>query len=373
MLVRSRFQIGAAIQIGEAMQEALGTPHGIGQLAALLTNSFLGLTILPTEGCNFRCSYCYEDHKTARMSRETVSALKAFLKNRLPTLNRLKISWFGGEPLLAKDVILEIGGFVRREIANRDDISFFSSATTNGYLLTVSALRELYDAGVTHYQVSLDGPPDVHNQSRLRADGAGTFDRIWANLVGIRSTDLPVDVMLRIHLDRVSRCMMEPLFEKLRKELLDDQRFSVFFRVISKLGGPKDDKLDVIAADNEPAEARKLETALGTGRFKSRNDFSVCYAAHANQFVIRSNGDLAKCTVALYDERNRVGALRPDGTLDIIQSRLRPWLRGIGSANPGELSCPWRGLPRPEVDLDEDGDGCASGATEGLMPTVGAC
>jgi uncharacterized protein len=320
------------------------------KLTALLSNEILGLLILPTEACNFRCSYCYEDHTQGRMSERTVSALKKFIRKRLPTLRHLSLSWFGGEPLLAKDIMLDILRFVQQEIDGRADISTASSVTTNGYLLNSSTLHDLVAAGITDYQISLDGPPEIHNRSRLRADGSGTFDRIWSNLMTIRDSQLPVNVLLRVHIDADTRLKMEPLLELLRKELIHDDRFTFFFRPLSKLGSPNDNKLSVISKEDESAVGAELEKALGANRFKRMRDVSMCYAAHANRLVIRANGDIAKCTVVLYDERNKVGTLRPDGTLEMIPARLTPWIRGIASLDPKVLACPWRGFPENKHD-----------------------
>ena len=47
------------------------------------SNKQLLLTILPTEGCNFRCEYCYEEHKQNKMSEETQEALIKFVRKNL--------------------------------------------------------------------------------------------------------------------------------------------------------------------------------------------------------------------------------------------------------------------------------------------------
>ena len=70
----------------------------------------------------------------------------------------------------------------------------------------------------------------------------------------------------------------------------------------------------------------------------------ICYASRGNALVIRADGRLNKCTVALQHKRNQIGRIREDGLLDIHNAKLRPWLRGLQSRRPSELQCPLRGL-----------------------------
>lgn len=40
------------------------------------------LIVLPTEACNFRCTYCYQDFSRGNMSRDVVNGLKRFWKRK---------------------------------------------------------------------------------------------------------------------------------------------------------------------------------------------------------------------------------------------------------------------------------------------------
>lgn len=59
----------------------------------------------------------------------------------------------------------------------------------------------------------------------------------------------------------------------------------------------------------------------------------ICYAAKPNSLLVRSNGRLGKCTVAFEDERNDIGYIRPDGTIEVNQMLWRQWLRGSSNFN----------------------------------------
>jgi radical SAM protein with 4Fe4S-binding SPASM domain len=71
------------------------------------------------------------------------------------------VSLFGGEPLLYPDILPLV-----REIKRR---GLTCTIITNGGRLEAYA-RELVDAGIDSIAVSIDGPPDVHNRIRGKAD-----------------------------------------------------------------------------------------------------------------------------------------------------------------------------------------------------------
>jgi len=57
-------------------------------------NDILKLTLFPTEQCNFRCTYCYEDFEIGRMSPDTIEGVKALIDTRARELTELHVSWF---------------------------------------------------------------------------------------------------------------------------------------------------------------------------------------------------------------------------------------------------------------------------------------
>lgn len=318
--------------------------------AQLLSSKFFNLIILPTENCNFRCTYCYEDFAVGRMKKETILGIKALLEKRCSDLDYLHISWFGGEPLVAKDIVYEISEYATKLANQYPNLLYKANMTTNGYLLDNDTSTALTNAGVRQFQISLDGPREIHNESRIRANGKDTFDRIWANLLAIRNSSLPVFVTLRVHFTVDNVELLDPLIEDIRKEFIHDSRFSVFFKAIERLGGPNDDSIKKFSATNKEVAIRSLQAKLFGKNIQlpqnvSLGDGYICYASRPNSLVIRSNGDVGKCTVALYDERNKIATLQSDGTLNLIPGRLAPWIRGIKNLDPATLTCPLVGLP----------------------------
>lgn len=207
------------------------------QMMQSLDPDMFQLIVMPTEQCNFRCTYCYEDFSVGRMQPETVASLKEFMARRINGLHALNIEWFGGEPLAARDIVLDLSEYAYR-LCQENNVLLTGAATTNGYLLTKDLAENLARFDFVSYQITLDGDQEQHNRTRVLASGAPTFARIWDNLIALRESTIPVRVMLRLHLTPENYESMRRLVLRLREELLVDSRFSINIQQIENLGGP---------------------------------------------------------------------------------------------------------------------------------------
>ncbi|MGE5178655.1 MAG: radical SAM protein [Bacteroidota bacterium] len=317
------------------------------EIAECLTNSRLHLIVLPTEACNFRCVYCYESFRLKHMDPGVVGGLKRLIERRAPDLERLDLSWFGGEPLLALDVIEDVMDHANQVRALHPDLQVAADITTNGYLLSAATASRLFDRGVHRLQISLDGPREWHDRTRVRPGGRGTFDRIWDNLRELKRSPERFQITLRLHVDQDNVAVMPDFLRQVAEEFSDDRRFDVFLRAIARLGGPRDASLPVLT-DGEAAtilgRLRADAASLGLALASANTSDSICYAARANSFVVRADGRLNKCTVALDQPSNDVGRLEPDGTVRLRTDRMLPWMRGLASGEAEKLSCPLQGI-----------------------------
>lgn len=319
-------------------------------LISALSNKKLELHILPTEQCNFRCVYCYEDFKLGKMRPTMVSAIKKFLSVRLPEINQLKIAWFGGEPLAALDVVLDISHYAKSNL-ERSGGTYHFGMTTNGYLLNSPRFESLIEAGVRGFQISLDGPEDVHNRTRLRADGGNTFERIWNNLLQMAQSKHAFETVLRIHVTPDNYREIPRLLAKIKSEMGADPRFQIFLKSIANLGGPNAGAFDVLRGKDREEVMNDLKSLIGDDMHQVKLDQPgkpyQCYASAQNAWVIRSDGRLAKCTVAFNDDQNHIGNLNEDGTLSLDQNKIQWWLRGLRHGDQAIMSCPAYAIPRP--------------------------
>lgn len=313
------------------------------KLVFALRNDVFRLILLPTEKCNFRCTYCYEDFSIGRMSSATIQGVKRLIDRRMEDLDLLHISWFGGEPLVARPVIEEISRHIVKVVAERNSLQYVGDMTTNGYLLHSSAVQHLSELGIRFYQISLDGPEFLHDRTRVQINGKGSFHQIWQNLIEIRNSRMDVNVVLRIHLTPENLACMPVFLAEVRDTFLHDARFKVVLKPIEQMGGPNDSTMKIITEKERSQVIAELESVVLEGGDASRllPAPDVCYAAQANSLLIRADGRVGKCTVALSDPRNTIGQLRPDGTLHVDNELLHPWLQGWESRDQASVQCPY--------------------------------
>jgi uncharacterized protein len=315
-------------------------------LAAFFLNESMRLTILPTEKCNYRCVYCYEDFQRGNMSPEVQRRLLRFIDKKMPGLRRLVICWFGGEPLLARNVIRDVMEHVALSAAPFD-VEILSSAVTNAHLLDPACFEEMVRVGVRSFQITLDGPKDLHNQRRRSARGAGDYQRIRDNMRMMCRTTHAFRIQLRLHVDKVNSARIKELIDDIR-DIIADDRVAVSFDRVANYGKPlPDDIKPMTRPDFHDFERRMLSAypeLLGSPDAKAtEQDSYVCYAAKPNNYVIRSDGRVQKCTVMLDSDRNWVGEIDDNGDLT-LNDRHSDWMGGWATADKARLQCPAKSI-----------------------------
>ncbi|WP_150241892.1 radical SAM/SPASM domain-containing protein [Nocardiopsis quinghaiensis] len=324
----------------------------------------LDLIIMPTEACNFRCDYCYEDFALGRMLTSVREGVRRLVRERHAAhpLQTLSVSWFGGEPLVAFEVIEELSEFFQSFCAE-NGVRYSAGITTNGYLLTEDVARRCLDLSISRYQITVDGPRSTHDASRYLIGGGRTYDEIVHNLEGMSVLEDDFQVTLRTNFTEHNRDRVPELIDELGRRFSRDPRFTTIYRPVGSWGGPQDEETG--AHSGKQAELHKLDLCshaadrgLSNGDERMlRPNGSVCYAASPWSFVIRPNGLVNKCTVALRDQRNAVGRLDEEGGLNLDEERMSLWVDTDDTSDSGCQSCFFQpscqGAACPLVRLEE--------------------
>lgn len=156
-------------------------------------NTKNNFVIFTTTGCNAHCEYCFEKgYKVLTMSRETASKVADYIIGSMPPGGKIKVKWFGGEPLVNKEAINIISGKL-----NDNNVNFVSELLTNGDLLGNCTDEELRSWHVESCQFTVDDVGEEYD--RIKGLPKGAYDRMKESLV--RLAGLNIGIPLRLHYD----------------------------------------------------------------------------------------------------------------------------------------------------------------------------
>lgn len=277
-------------------------------------NKTLRLIILAHGDCNFRCKYCYEKFENCSISDNVISIVE-FARNIIKQNNfkNLHISWFGGEPLLGYQEILDISENLMI-LASEHGLIYTADMTTNGYLLNEERLIKLVnDCKVTFYQITIDGAKEGHDYQRILKNGGASYEKILANLIVASKTDLNFMITIRMNISQENYKYIEEFLVGDAQKFKNDKRFNFSFQNVGDWGcGDRDNDYNVNIFYEDVALSFSIK-ALKMG-FKLYDNFLLnnymgCYAQRKNSYVIDTKGNLLKCTVALYNDENKIGTL----------------------------------------------------------------
>jgi len=272
----------------------------------------LHLIVVTAHACNLACPYCYQGpaKDAARLSDETSAHLVQFATASAFDRGRdLKVTFYGGEPLLALDQILPLAEKLQQAATARGR-TFNFSFITNGTLLTRKAASELRPLGLHSALVTLDGPAANHDRQRPLHNGGGSFQRIIENLQ--QTWDL-VDLQINANFSQdVCREYPHLLDDLLAAGLGPERIGAVSFSPItwesrspSFAGGCRTGNETWLFDAAPYLRGETLRRGYRTDKMRPR----VCMVDLAHELVVDCDGSLYKCPCFIGEERFRIGHL----------------------------------------------------------------
>ncbi len=291
------------------------------------------LTVAPTLACNFGCDYCFQgqDKPTAGMREDVQEALFGLIGRVTPAIRRLHIAWYGGEPLIRRDLIESLSDRVMAH-CEANGLIYDAMIVTNGYFLTADVARMLVARRVKTAQVTLDGLPSYHDQRRHLHSKKGTFARILDNLKEV-ATEVPaLRLSIRVNIDDRNRDDIEGLIDLMADEGLGGKdNLKMYFAPVEAMTEGCHGVESVTMSKTRYAQLeadlyrhgfhRGLTHLPYPGRFHG-----TCAAVRPRGFVIVPSGDIHKCWDTVSDPSRAVGSLFD---LDAVHENAlaRAWLR----------------------------------------------
>ncbi len=299
-LSTGRFLISAGVD------ELLSVYHDT--MALWYGSNYTRISVAPTMECNFECSYCFQgvlENRPPAMNKTTMNKTIDFAKKLAKNTSGLYLSWFGGEPLLVPDLIVEADSALKNW-AEKQSMQFSSSVTTNGYLLTRDIVDMLVANGISHANVTLDGLQEVHDSRRKLLGGQGTFDVIVANL---RYAVTKMKVTIRANVDRDNSSYIGLLLQFLaQQDIVGHQKADFYLGHVNPFGQYSRCMTDhefVNYALNWYGDHEGHSGVL----FNVPTPVTNCLAHTFRAFAVDSQGFLYKCLEVMGDEKEAVGSV----------------------------------------------------------------
>lgn len=131
--------------------------------------------------CNLRCEYCFAQQgdfggERCIMTPETGKKAIDFLIERSANREQLELDFFGGEPLMAWDTVVQTVEYAR-SIEKQHGKRFRFTITTNGILLDDEKI-DYINREMSNCVLSLDGRREVTDRIRKTINGKSCFDII---------------------------------------------------------------------------------------------------------------------------------------------------------------------------------------------------
>lgn len=263
--------------------------------------------ILPTYACNLDCWYCLQRHRNLRLIPDSVCRIKRHISRYVEDncdLNELQLSWFGGEPLLAFDEIVEISSYAM-DVCQKRGIRFANTITTNATLLTHKKVELLRSVNMGFFQITLDGSKVEHDKVKS-IPSVSAYEQTLSN-INIILTTIPSAVCAVRFNYTAANLNPDEFMEDITARIGPDLRERVMLSFKK-----------VWQVDEKDIPLASLDSLYGLAKQKHfRTDvydnFSMCYVENKHFNTIFPNCSVDKCDNL--DPDNARGHIEEDGTI----------------------------------------------------------
>ncbi|WP_449329507.1 radical SAM protein, partial [Selenomonas noxia] len=281
-------------------------------------SSTVSFVIAPCMTCNLRCIYCFERQyipklsaQKAAMDDETANRCTQFIEGYCSRIKpeRLHIQWFGGEPLLCYDRIIDMSSKLIKFCENQS-IEYSSFMITNGLLLNNKKIDTLSErCKVTHFQFTLDG--DASHFAKYKQAPIIEYTNLINNIKYATGRTL---VSVRMNVSRENEDAILRTAIALAKSCDNPDHLKIY---ASKIYG-KDNEGCHCLTDGEFEEFRvkfdailkEMNAGNGSIPIRSARRLTYCPSMTKDHFVIDPNGDIYKCECEIGNENEVIGNLK---------------------------------------------------------------
>lgn len=260
-------------------------------------DAITNFVIFPTTDCNARCFYCFEKgYKRLNMSEHTAVDVANYII-KVSKGKRIKLNWFGGEPLFNSDAIDTICSSLMSK-----NIDYFSHMVSNGYLFddeTIQKSKQIWK--LKSVQITLDGSETIYNKTKayIYKNVESPFKTVYRNIGKLLLNDIRVKIRLNMDMHNIED--LYELIDMLYNDYRHFENLTIYPAILfEEIGGDKKRRNDIerelvysayldlclYLLDKGLLNILPLSRVIRTHRCMADNDASV---------EILPNGNLGKC------------------------------------------------------------------------------
>ncbi len=279
------------------------------------SSKIFSIILIPSYACNLACPYCLQgqEKSTDRLDEKSLNSILLFMDKYLNShknIDELRISLYGGEPMLNKDLLYKFCD-KSNEIAIKYNCDTYFSMTSNMTLLDEKMIEYMKKYQI-HTQVSIDGTPEQHDKKRIYKNGKGTYDLIVKNLKKLNLHGLRDLITIRLNIDSSN-------IEDAESIMGDFVNYSddVYFGFLETIKDANDSFNDCVSIESIPFYVTEIFSECYK-KYGIENDRlfgkkSPCSINSEGKFFIDNNLDVYKCEKIVKRKDARVGYISTDG------------------------------------------------------------
>lgn len=259
--------------------------------------------IMTTLDCNARCFYCYEKGALRiPMTEKIAIATSEYIRSH--SNNKVKLTWFGGEPLL-NTVIIDL---ICQKL-NDFGISYFSHIITNGLLIT----RDIVDKAINVWklkrvQITLDGTEQVYLRAKAYVNSQGfEFQTVLDNIEVLLNSKIAVNI--RLNQDAYNTEDLLTLLVLLHNRFGANPYLTIYNRLLFNFEGDyTQEQIDCYYKLKNKLAV--LGYSKGYKLLSGMNSYQ-CMADSGHSIVITPSGIIGKCEH--FTEEKMIGSIFMEG------------------------------------------------------------
>ena len=218
----------------------------------------------------------------------------------MSTAKLFSVTWYGGEPLLCKDIIYNLSNkFI--ELSKKLNVEYDAFIITNASLMSNEDIDNFTKYHINGAQITIDGPKEIHDKRRRNIKNKSTFDHLIDRVNCLLNNDLNVIVRINIDKDNINRVdelldILKDKIEKYQKLKIDFGQVTVFTEICKSVESDcynNEQYADIMLPLYDKVTAKDFVNNKMTVYPSPRSNY--CCVDYANSFVVDYTGTLYRC------------------------------------------------------------------------------